>query len=154
MKHEAKLLIGVGAFFSITDIVYWFWGYHYLSGNGASGPEQSGTMMLIGTVLLGLLPSGYYLLVVPSHEATPRGPPRCHHRRGFRGHRLVPQLECLAVRPRHGGIRDLPRCSVRHLALGASVLVGFQRRHRLHRREQARRPGLTSSLLWSLLWLG
>lgn len=61
MKHEAKLLIGVGAFFSITDIVYWFWGYHYLSGNGATGPEQSGTVMLIGTVLLGFLPGGYYL---------------------------------------------------------------------------------------------
>jgi hypothetical protein len=61
MKVEAKLLIGVGAFFSITDIVYWFWGYHYLPGNGATGPEQSGTMMLIGTVLLGFLPGGYYL---------------------------------------------------------------------------------------------
>jgi Cytochrome c oxidase subunit IV len=60
MKVEAKLLIGVGAFFSITDILYWFWGYHYLSGNGATGPEQSGTMMLIGTVLLGLLPGSYY----------------------------------------------------------------------------------------------
>jgi hypothetical protein len=60
MKVEAKLLIGVGAFFSITDILYWFWGYHYLSGNGATGPEQSGTVMLIGTVLLGLLPGSYY----------------------------------------------------------------------------------------------
>jgi hypothetical protein len=60
MKVEAKLLIGVGAFFSVTDILYWFWGYHYLSGNGATGPEQSGTVMLVGTVLLGLLPGSYY----------------------------------------------------------------------------------------------
>ena len=60
MKTEAKLLIGVGAFFSITDIVYWFWGYHYLAGNDSIGPEQSGTMMLIGTVLLGLVPGSYY----------------------------------------------------------------------------------------------
>jgi hypothetical protein len=60
MKHEAKLLIGVGAFFSLTDIVYWFWGYHYLAGNNSAGPEQSGTVMLIGTVLLGLVPGSYY----------------------------------------------------------------------------------------------
>jgi hypothetical protein len=60
MKMEAKLLIGVGAFFSLTDIVYWFWGYHFLPGNLATGPEQSGTVMLIGTVLLGLVPGSYY----------------------------------------------------------------------------------------------
>jgi Cytochrome c oxidase subunit IV len=60
MKTEARLLIGVGMFFSVTDIVYWFWGYHFLSGNGASGPEQSGTVMLVGTVLLGLVPGSYY----------------------------------------------------------------------------------------------
>ncbi len=61
MKTEAKLLIGVGAFFSITDILYWFWGYHYLAGNNSSGPEQSGTVMLVGTVLLGMVPGLYYL---------------------------------------------------------------------------------------------
>ena len=31
MKMEARLLIGVGSFFAITDILYWFWGYHYLA---------------------------------------------------------------------------------------------------------------------------
>jgi hypothetical protein len=60
MKMEARLLIGVGLFFSVTDIVYWFWGYHYLAGNNSVGPEQSGTVMLIGTVLLGLVPGSYY----------------------------------------------------------------------------------------------
>ena len=60
MKTEARLLIGVGAFFSVTDIVYWFWGYHYLAGNNSIGPEQSGTVMLIGTVLLGMVPGLYY----------------------------------------------------------------------------------------------
>lgn len=60
MKMEARLLIGVGAFFSMTDIVYWFWGYHYLAGNHVTGPEQSGTAMLIGTVLLGFVPGAYY----------------------------------------------------------------------------------------------
>lgn len=49
MRHEALLLIGVATFFSLTAIVYWFWGY-----------EQGGTMMLIGTVLLGLVPGSYY----------------------------------------------------------------------------------------------
>jgi hypothetical protein len=61
MKMEARLLIGVGTFFSITDILYWFWGYHYLAGNGTTGPEQSGTVMLIGTILLGFVPGLYYL---------------------------------------------------------------------------------------------
>ncbi|HAM03137.1 MAG TPA: hypothetical protein DCQ30_13065 [Acidimicrobiaceae bacterium] len=56
VRIEALFLIGVAVFFSVVDAIYWFWGYHYLS----LGPEQSGTVMLIGTVLLGLLPGGYY----------------------------------------------------------------------------------------------
>lgn len=73
MKDESKLLLGVGGFFAITDLVYWFWGFKWLDqvvgGAGASGatgvgahagPEQSGTVMLIGTVLLGLVPGLYY----------------------------------------------------------------------------------------------
>jgi len=70
MKLEARLLIGVGIFFSITDIVYWFWGYHFLAGNSTTGPEQSGTAMLVGTVLLGLIPGSYYLWW--SHRMKPR----------------------------------------------------------------------------------
>jgi hypothetical protein len=70
MRHEAKLLMGVGAFFSLTDIVYWFWGYHYLAGNNSVGPEQSGTVMLIGTVLLGMVPGLYYFWW--SHHMRPR----------------------------------------------------------------------------------
>lgn len=49
MRIEALFLLGVALFFSMTAIVYWFWGY-----------EQSGTMMLIGTVLLGFVPGSYY----------------------------------------------------------------------------------------------
>ncbi|HLX88507.1 MAG TPA: cytochrome c oxidase subunit 4 [Acidimicrobiales bacterium] len=57
MRVEALLLIGVAVFFAIVGAVYWVWGLH----NGAGfGPEQGGTMMLIGTTLLGLLPGGYY----------------------------------------------------------------------------------------------
>ena len=49
MKIEAYFLLGVAVFFGIVGVGYWFWGY-----------EQGGTVMLAGTVLLGLLPGGYY----------------------------------------------------------------------------------------------
>jgi hypothetical protein len=49
VRIEALFLLGVALFFSITAVGYWFWGY-----------EQSGTMMLIGTVALGLVPGSYY----------------------------------------------------------------------------------------------
>ncbi len=50
MRIEALFLIGVGVFFALVGIAYWFWGY-----------EQGGTMMLVGTVALGLIPGSYYL---------------------------------------------------------------------------------------------
>lgn len=50
MRIEALLLLGVAVFFAGVGIAYWFLGY-----------EQGGTMMLVGTTLLGLLPGGYYL---------------------------------------------------------------------------------------------
>jgi hypothetical protein len=50
MKIEARLLVGMGVFFSLTAIWYWLWSY-----------EQSGTAMLVGSVLLGLVPGIYYL---------------------------------------------------------------------------------------------
>ena len=50
MKMEAWVLLGVATFFGIVGAVYWFTSY-----------EDGGTMMLIGTCLLGLLPGSYYL---------------------------------------------------------------------------------------------
>ena len=50
MKIEALFLIGVGIFFGIVGAVYWFTSY-----------EDGGTMMLVGTCLLGLVPGSYYL---------------------------------------------------------------------------------------------
>jgi len=50
VRIEALFLIGIAVFFGITGAVYWFWSY-----------EQGGTMMLVGTTLLGLLPGSYYL---------------------------------------------------------------------------------------------
>ena len=50
MRIEALFLLGVAVFFGLVGIIYWFWGY-----------EQGGTVMLVGTTLLGLLPGSYYM---------------------------------------------------------------------------------------------
>jgi ABC-type antimicrobial peptide transport system permease subunit len=49
VKLEAFVLLGVAGFFGIVGAIYWFTSY-----------EDGGTMMLVGTCLLGLLPGGYY----------------------------------------------------------------------------------------------
>jgi len=49
MRIESLVLLGVAVFFGITGLVYWFTSY-----------EDGGTMMLVGTCLLGLLPGSYY----------------------------------------------------------------------------------------------
>ena len=49
MRVEAILLLFLGVFFGIVGIVYWFWSY-----------EDAGSVMLVGTSLLGFLPGGYY----------------------------------------------------------------------------------------------
>jgi hypothetical protein len=50
MKLEAKLLLGLGAFFLAMGIAYWFWSH-----------ENAGSMMLVASGGLGFLPGGYYL---------------------------------------------------------------------------------------------
>jgi hypothetical protein len=50
VRIEALFLIGVAIFFGIVGAVYWLW-----------SSEQSGTMMLVGTTALGLVPGSYYL---------------------------------------------------------------------------------------------
>ncbi|SRR5579875_186600 len=50
MKIESYFLLGVAAFFGLIGIIYWVTSY-----------EQAGTMMLIGSCFLGLLPGAYYL---------------------------------------------------------------------------------------------
>ncbi len=49
MRIEALFLLGIGVFFGLVGTVYWFTAY-----------EDGGTMMLVGTCLLGLLPGSYY----------------------------------------------------------------------------------------------
>jgi Cytochrome c oxidase subunit IV len=50
VRAEAKLLIGLGAFFAAMGVVYWLW----------SG-EDAGGLMLIASGFLGFLPGSYYL---------------------------------------------------------------------------------------------
>jgi hypothetical protein len=49
VKVESSFLIGVGTFFGIIAISYWFTSY-----------EDGGTMMLVGVTALGFLPGTYY----------------------------------------------------------------------------------------------
>jgi len=50
MKVEAYFLLVIGAFFGVVCAIYWFLCY-----------ETSGTLMLLGTMLLGFFPGSYYL---------------------------------------------------------------------------------------------
>jgi hypothetical protein len=50
MKVESVVMLFVAGFFALVATVYWLW-----------GGEQSGTAMLTGTALLGLLPGSYFL---------------------------------------------------------------------------------------------
>jgi hypothetical protein len=53
VRTEALFLLGVAAFFGLVGVLYWFWAY--------DGTTSGGTMMLIGTTLLGFIPGSYYL---------------------------------------------------------------------------------------------
>jgi hypothetical protein len=62
VRIEALFLLGVAAFFGVVGVLYWFWAY--------DGTTSGGTMMLIGTTLLGFVPGSYYLWW--SHRMKPR----------------------------------------------------------------------------------
>jgi hypothetical protein len=49
LKQESYILIAFGIFAGIIGAVYWFWGH-----------EDSGGVMLVGAILLGLMPGLYY----------------------------------------------------------------------------------------------
>jgi protein-S-isoprenylcysteine O-methyltransferase Ste14 len=49
MKVEAKVLLGLGAFFGLMFAVYWKW-----------SNEDAGGVMMFGGMLLGFVPGGYY----------------------------------------------------------------------------------------------
>ncbi len=50
MKVYGLFLAGIGVFFAVIGLVYWFTSY-----------EDGGFLMLIGSALLGLFPGAYYL---------------------------------------------------------------------------------------------
>lgn len=73
LRVEGLFIFGLGIFFLVVTLLYWFWGYHWIN-----GPEQSGTAMLGGSFLLGMLPGGYYLWW--SHRMTKRNVDRVEDR--------------------------------------------------------------------------
>ncbi|MGO9584291.1 MAG: cytochrome c oxidase subunit 4 [Acidimicrobiales bacterium] len=50
MKVEAYVLLFVGIFFGLVGLVYWLWSH-----------EDAGSVMLLGSFLLGCVPGLYYL---------------------------------------------------------------------------------------------
>jgi len=50
MKNEAYVFLFVGIFFGLAGLVYWLWSH-----------EDAGSVMLLGTFLLGCVPGSYYL---------------------------------------------------------------------------------------------
>jgi cytochrome c oxidase subunit IV len=50
VRVDGWFLAGIGVFFGIIGVVYWFTSY-----------ENAGFLMLMGSMLLGLLPGSYYL---------------------------------------------------------------------------------------------
>lgn len=50
MRTSGLFLAGIGVFFGIIGVVYWFTSY-----------EDAGFLMLMGSMLLGLLPGSYYV---------------------------------------------------------------------------------------------
>jgi hypothetical protein len=50
MKHEAYVFLFVGCFFGCVGLAYWLLSY-----------EDAGSVMLLGTFLLGCVPGAYYL---------------------------------------------------------------------------------------------
>ncbi|MGC2486577.1 MAG: cytochrome c oxidase subunit 4 [Acidimicrobiales bacterium] len=49
MRVEARLLLGLGTFFGIMMVVYWFWSH-----------ENAGSVMMFAGMLLCFLPGSYY----------------------------------------------------------------------------------------------
>ena len=94
MRIEALLLLGIAVFFGLVGIAYWFWSY-----------EQGGTMMLVGTTLLGFVPGSYYLWW--SHRMKPRPEDRTD----------------ATIEEGHGVIGSFPNSSIWPFVLGMGLFL-------------------------------
>ncbi len=93
MRLEAMILIGIGLFFGAIGTIYWFTSY-----------EQSGTMMLVGTCALGLLPGSYYFF--------------WHRRMGAR----LEDRNDASIEEGEGVVTSFPSTSIWPFILGAGAL--------------------------------
>lgn len=66
MRVEAKVLLVISGFFGVVAVVFWATGLNNVYRTITGG----GTIMLVGSCLLGLLPGGYYYWW--SHQMDPR----------------------------------------------------------------------------------
>jgi hypothetical protein len=73
VKVEGKVLIAIGIFFGIVGILYWILTYKY------NRWEPAGTLMLFGTMLLGLVPGGYYYWWSRRMKPRPEDDPEATH---------------------------------------------------------------------------
>jgi len=94
VRIEALLLLGIAVFFGLVGIAYWFWSY-----------EQGGTMMLVGTTLLGFVPGSYYLWW--SHRMKPRPEDRTD----------------ATIEEGHGVIGSFPNSSIWPFVLGMGLFL-------------------------------
>ena len=134
MRIYGLFLAGIGVFFAIIGLVYWFTSY-----------EDGGFLMLIGSALLGLFPGSYYLWWSAHMKPQADDDPGRGHRRGCRRHRVVPGVEHLALHPGHG--RTVRRAHLRLRALArpdSRAALGPVRCHRAPRW----RAGAAAPSLW------
>lgn len=95
MRIESLFLLGVGVFFGVIGVIYWFTSY-----------EEAGSMMLIGTCTLGLLPGSYYFF---------------WHRR--MGNRRPEDREDATMKEGAGVISSFPGSSIWPFVLGVGAFV-------------------------------
>ncbi len=71
MKTEAKLLLGLGAFFGVMVAVYWNWGH-----------ENAGSVMMFAGMLLCFVPGSYYYWWSRRMRARPEDDPNATQAQG------------------------------------------------------------------------
>ena len=123
MRVEGLILLIWAAFFGVAAIVYFVW----------SG-ETSGTAMLTGTFLLGLLPGSYYFWWSRRMKPRPSDDPHAELEDGAGVVGAFPSSKRLALRARH-------RCGLGWAVAGLRLLERHRRLRRGGRRSPRSHPG-------------